>query len=54
MCFLLMGTFYKALASPKASYYYDPLSSESVVGNDGSMLNKIMLHKLLVGKNKLC
>jgi hypothetical protein len=29
-----MGAFYEALASPNASYYYDPLSSEGVVGSD--------------------
>jgi hypothetical protein len=49
-----MGTFYKALASPKASYYYDPLSSEDVVWSDESTLNKTLLHKLLVGEKGLC
>jgi hypothetical protein len=45
-----MGAFYKALASPKAFYYYDPLSSKGVVRSDESTLNKILLHKLLVGE----
>jgi hypothetical protein len=49
-----MGAFYKALASSNASYYYDPLSSEGVVGSDESTLNKIVLHRLLVGEKGLC
>jgi hypothetical protein len=49
-----MGAFHKALASPKASYYYDPLSTEGVVGSDKSTLNKILLHKLLVEEKGLC
>jgi hypothetical protein len=47
-----MGTFYKALASPKAAYYYNPLSSEGVVRSDENMLNKIPLHKLVLSEAK--
>jgi hypothetical protein len=49
-----MGTFFKALASLKASYYYDPLSTEGAVESDQSTLNKILLHRLLVGEKGLC